>query len=254
MTKPVMEGAEPLSADGGAAGALVLHGFTGSPHEMRGIAEQLADAGLNVELPLLPGHGTSVKDLVPVRWSDWVEATEAAYLELATRTQRVAVVGLSMGGGLACRLAANHPEIAGLTLINPFVQPPDDAIRQGAFDLLEAGTEIIEGDGTDIADPDAMVVHYDGAALPAALSLFDGVGEVSSGLPDIRCPVLLFSSRNDHVVPASHGDLIEGSVVGPCERVWCERSFHVAPLDYDRDEIEARTVAFVTSVTSEVDA
>ena len=62
--------------------------------------------------------------------------------------------------------------------------------------------------------------------------------------------MLLLSSRQDHVVAPTSGDLVEASVSGPCERVWLERSYHVATLDYDRDEVEARTVSFVTAVTA----
>ena len=60
--------------------------------------------------------------------------------------------------------------------------------------------------------------------------------------------MLLLSSRQDHVVPPANGDLVVASVAGPVERVWLERSYHVASLDYDRDEMEARTVGFVRSV------
>ena len=57
---------------------LVLHGFTGSPQSMRPLAEAMAKAGFTVELPLLPGHGTSLDDMVPTRWADWSGAAEAA--------------------------------------------------------------------------------------------------------------------------------------------------------------------------------
>ena len=65
MTAPVMEGCEPLSVDGGSTGVLVLHGFTGSPFSVRALAEAMANAGHSVEMPLLPGHGTVVEDMIP---------------------------------------------------------------------------------------------------------------------------------------------------------------------------------------------
>ncbi|HLY83237.1 MAG TPA: hypothetical protein VKQ71_09625, partial [Acidimicrobiales bacterium] len=71
MADPVLDGAEPFSARGGRAGALLLHGFTGSPWSMRPVAEALAATGFTVELPLLPGHGTSVDDLAETGWEDW---------------------------------------------------------------------------------------------------------------------------------------------------------------------------------------
>lgn len=245
-----MSGAEPFSATGGPDGALVLHGFTGSPGSMRGVAEKLADAGLTVELPLLPGHGTTVDDLVPCRWDDWTAAAEEAYQGLAARCGRVAVVGLSMGGTLTCWLAEGHPEISGVALVNPFVEPPADELRSAVRELLDSGTPVAPSIGSDIAQPGAVELGYDGTPLAALLSLFEGVEDVAVKLPDISCPVLLLSSREDHVVPPSNGDLLAATVSGPCERVWLERSYHVATMDYDRDEVESRTASFVAAVTA----
>src|ERR1700735_4269317 len=111
VTAPILPGAEPFSTTGDGRGALVLHGFTGNPQSMRGLALALADAGLTVELPLLPGHGTDVADMVPTRWADWAAAADAAYAELASRCESVVVVGLSMGGTLSLWLGERHPEI-----------------------------------------------------------------------------------------------------------------------------------------------
>jgi alpha-beta hydrolase superfamily lysophospholipase len=78
--RPVVPGAEPFSAPGGPHGALVVHGFTGNPSSVRGLAEALAGAGFAVELPLLPGHGTTLDDLMPTRFAHWSGAAEACYL------------------------------------------------------------------------------------------------------------------------------------------------------------------------------
>lgn len=254
MTAPVLPGAEPFEATGGPEGALVLHGFTGSPFSMRGIAEKLADAGLTVELPRLPGHGTSVADLLTTGWGDWSAAADHAYLDLAARCSRVAVVGLSMGGTLACWLAERHPEIVGLALVNPAVEPLPDGLRAALREMLDGGTEVAPGIGSDIAKPDTDELAYDGMPVAPVLSMFDGVAAVAAALGDIRCPVLLLSSREDHVVAPSSGDLLEASAGGPVERVWLERSYHVATLDYDRDEVEDRTATFVTSMLAGADA
>ena len=72
--KEIIPGAEPWSAPGGPHGALVVHGFTGNPQSMRGLAEALHGAGYAVELPLLPGHGTSVDDMIGTGWADWSAA------------------------------------------------------------------------------------------------------------------------------------------------------------------------------------
>src|SRR5436309_9351601 len=91
---PVLPGAEPFSAPGGPHGVLVLHGFTGCPQSMRGLAEAFAGAGFAVELPRLPGHGTSLDDMLGTGWSDWSGHAEATYSDLAARCDKVVVAGL----------------------------------------------------------------------------------------------------------------------------------------------------------------
>jgi carboxylesterase len=116
--------------------------------------------------------------------------------------------------------------------------------------ILNSGTDVAPGVGSDIAKEGSTELAYLGSPIAAALSLFDAIDEVATGLDRITCPVLLLSSRNDHVVPSSSGDLLVAQVSGPIERVWLERSYHVATLDYDAELIVARTVEFVRDVLS----
>jgi carboxylesterase len=227
---------------------LVLHGFTGNPSSMRPVAHALAQAGWAVELPLLPGHGTVVEDMVPTRWSDWSRAAEAAYHRLAARCQGVAVVGLSMGGTLACWLAEHHQEVLGLVVVNPFVDPPAESFRDILRGLLQSGVEVTPGIGSDIAKTDVHELSYDSAPVAALLSLLEGVDDVAESLARLTCPVLLLSSRNDHVVPPESGDVLCRRAAGPVERLWLERSYHTATLDYDADVVVARTLEFVLGV------
>ncbi len=250
MTAPVLPGAEPYSASGDARGALVLHGFTGNPQSMRGLALALADAGLTVEMPLLPGHGTDVSDMVPTRWEDWSGAAAAAYLDLAARCDAVVVVGLSMGGTLAVWLAEHHPEIAALALVNPMVAPPDADSVAFVQAMVENGDELAPGVGSDIAKEGSVESAYPELPLRAAVSLFSAAAEVGSGLESVTCPVLVFTSTQDHVVDPKSSALLVERAKGPVEQVVLDRSYHVATLDYDKDEIEARTVEFVTGVLS----
>ncbi len=248
MTTPIIPGAEPWSSVGGSHGVLVLHGFTGNPQSMRPLAEAVAAAGFTVDLPLLPGHGTAVEDMLATRWEDWSGAADAAYRALAGRCDKVAVTGLSMGGTLACWLAQHHREVAGLAVINPLVDPPAEEYRELIRGLLADGAEVVDGIGSDIAMEGASEAAYAGSPLAAALSLFEGVDTVASRLGDVRCPALLLSSRVDHVVPVESGDLFAASVAGPVDRVYLERSFHVATLDWDAPLIEERVVAFAGEV------
>ena len=246
----VLPGAEPFSAAGGPHGALVVHGFTGCPQSMRGLAEAFAAAGFTVELPRLPGHGTSVEDMCAYSWADWSAAAEAAYQDLAGRCDRVVVTGLSMGGTLTLWLAANHPEIAGIVVVNGAAEPPAESFRDMLREMQAQGHTVMPGVGNDVADPDGKELAYDMAPIAGLLSLMETMDELAPRLGDIACPVLVANSPQDHVVPPSSSDLIASSVSGPVERLTLARSYHVATLDYDRHELERAAVDFARKVTS----
>ena len=169
----------------------MLHGFTGNPQSMRPLAEALADAGLTVDLPLLPGHGTDMSELIDKRWSDWSAAAADALDALEARCESVVVAGLSMGGSLACWLAEQRGEIRGLAVVNPMVEPPDQSLRDIVTGMLESGETVAPGIGSDIAKPDTSELAYPGLPLEAALSFFGGVDDLSKRISDISCPVLV---------------------------------------------------------------
>lgn len=246
----VMPGAEPYSADGGPSGALVVHGFTGTPQSMRGLAEAFARAGFAVELPLLPGHGTSVDDLATTDFADWSGAAERAYTDLAARCDRVVVAGLSMGGLLTAWLAARHPEIAGLIMINGAFAPPEPTAQEGVRQLVEQGVTRIPGPGNDVADPSQVELAYTEVPPAAYVSLFQALDALQHDLPAIRCPSLVITSDQDHVVPTGSSEHYAATVSGPVEKMRLTRSFHVATLDYEHTDIEARAVEFAKRVTS----
>jgi carboxylesterase len=246
---PVLAGAEPMSAQGGPAGALVLHGFTGNPLSMRGVAEALAGAGFAVEMPRLPGHGTHVDDMVKTGWDDWRAEAERAYVSLTARCDRVVVVGLSMGGALTLSLAVDHPEIAGIVCINTPAGVPEE-MAVVLRDLAATGAETMDSIGGDIADPDATEMSYDKTPLAALVTLADAGLELRPRLGEIACPVLIITSANDHVVPPADSDTIAETVAGPVERLVLERSYHVATVDYDKELVFSATVDFAKKVTA----
>jgi carboxylesterase len=252
----VLPGAEPWShtapdsTDGPAPGALVLHGFTGNPASMRALAEAFAAAGFHVELPRLPGHGTTVEDMQATGWADWTAEVEAAYQQLATRAGKVVVAGLSMGGSLTLWTALQHPEVAGLVLVNPATMPQGGDVLAMFDDMLAAGTEIIPGIASDIADPDSHEMAYDRVPVRALKDFMQsGLAPLASRYGELTMPLLLFTSRQDHVVEPSQSEHLAANYGGPVDHRWLERSYHVATQDFDRDVINVQSVAFATTVT-----
>jgi carboxylesterase len=248
----ILPGAEPMSVEGGPTGALVVHGFTGTPQSMRGLAVAFAEAGFTVEMPLLPGHGTSLDHMLTTGWADWTAAAEAAYHDLAARCEKVVVAGLSMGGTLTLWLASRRPEIAGIVLVNPAAPPPGSSAEmlEGLRALADAGIAIMDAIGSDIALEGVTELAYEQTPVKPLIDLFSHAEELAGRLDSVTCPVLLMNSPEDHVVSPEHSEHVAASVAGPVERIILERSYHVATLDHDRELIEVRAVEFATRVAS----
>lgn len=130
-----------------APAVLIAHGFTGSQHELRGLAEYLEERGVEVRLPLLPGHGTTPDDLRRYGPDDWLATLRDEYGALRERTDRVALVGLSLGGSLALKLAS-QVQPASLVVIGAPVRLHYHTAIKAALPLLRLAV------GPDMVKPD----------------------------------------------------------------------------------------------------
>jgi carboxylesterase len=217
---------------------LVLHGFSASPRSMRPWAEHLAAHGFRVDLPRLPGHGTTWRELNVTGWQDWYAGAERALLDLADATGRpVGVGGLSMGGALALRLAQQHPDVVrGLVLVNPVISIVDPRVR--VLRLLRLLTPSLRGIAGDVAKPGADEGGYDRTPLHALYSLSQLWAMVRADLGRVTTPMLVYRSRQDHVAdPSSVALLRERTASRDRVFVVLERSYHVATLDHDAQTI-----------------
>ncbi|MCA1823003.1 MAG: alpha/beta fold hydrolase [Frankia sp.] len=242
---PVRAGAEPYHHDGGAVGALLVHGFTGSPAALRPWAEQLAAAGLTVRVPRLPGHGTTWQEMNLTRWQDWYGEIERAFDELIRRCERVFVMGLSMGGALSLRIAeCKGDEVAGLVLVNPSVLPVSRLVK--VLPVLKFVVKSIKAISNDIKRPDADEVAYDRTPLVAAASLADLWRVVTPELARVNQPLLVYRSATDHVLTGRDVEALLAAVSSTdVQEVVLHDSYHVATLDNDRQQIYDGSLAFV---------
>ena len=245
----VMPGAEPFTADGGPVGVLFVHGFTGSPSSLRAMAHAAADSGYSVDLPRLPGHGTSADDLRPTTWNDWTSAVLDAHDALAARTERVAVVALSAGCGWSCQLMSERPDVARAMFVNPLVRPFPDDLMQQIHDALEAGIDAAPGDGPDIAKPGVEEVSYPDTPLQPVLALQQGLHALQPLLTRVTAPMLLATSAVDNVIDRTNSDHLAAQVRGPIRRIDLERSLHVATQDHDQGLLIDEMLLFIKEVS-----
>jgi carboxylesterase len=244
-TVPVVPGAEAFSSEGGRVGVLLVHGFTGSPASLRPWGEYLAEQGLTVSCPRLPGHGTRWQDMNLTRWEDWYAEADRAFESLRRQVDHVFVMGLSMGGTLTLRLAEQHPgEITGLVLVNPSLLTQNPMAKLAP--ALKYVVPSTKGLSNDIKKPGQDEIAYDRVPVKAFVSLVQMWALVRADLGKVDLPILLFRSEIDHVVePASAAEL-KGKVGSKDVReVVLHDSYHVATLDNDAPAIFAGSLEFV---------
>lgn len=232
----------PLSHTGiHDVGVLVLHGFTGSPHSVRGAAEFFVQHGYSVEMPLLPGHGTSWQDMAGTVYRDWVAEADRAYWRLAQGCSRIVVFGLSMGGTLALHIAARLP-VAGLILVNPFVLDTNPLMRWAH--LLAPVVRSVPAVGNDIKRPGANEHAYARTPTASVRQLHLLGKEVRRTIPSITAPLLIFRSENDHLIGPASVAFLE-NYAQTSKTVCLSNSFHVATLDYDAPQIFSQSLEFI---------
>jgi carboxylesterase len=242
---PVQPGCEAFAFDGGKVGALMVHGFTGSPFSMRPWGEFLADNGLAVLGPRLPGHGTRWQEMNLTRWQDWYGEVERGFDTLRGRCDQVFVMGLSMGGTLALRLAEEKgDDLAGVVTVNASLL----TLRKDArlLPFIAKLVPSLKAIGDDIKKPDTTENAYDRTPLRAAASLAQLWRLVQADLGQVTQPLLVFRSTEDHVVEPASGALLMSRVGSTDVReILLDDSYHVATLDNDAPLIFAESLAFV---------
>jgi carboxylesterase len=234
------------------AGAVLVHGFTGTPYEMRLLGEHLAAHDFAVEGPALAGHGPDPeRPLRDARWPDWIASAEAALARAHTRTPsgRVAIVGLSMGGLVALEIARRHPDrvraVVGMSVALRLPPPAmrfDEIVTRISRRVRVDALSLPKIAGSDIADEEQRLQNEiaqgaSGMPLAALHSLVELGRAVEPRLHEIAQPTLLLHSRNDHTIPFACMDEIAARLAGPVETVALERSFHVLPLDVERQQV-----------------
>jgi carboxylesterase len=236
----------PFFFDGGPTGCLLIHGFSGSPPEMRLMGEYLAAKSLTVLGVRLAGHGTSPEDMARTGWRDWVASAEAGLRELEARCDRVFVAGLSMGGLITLHLAAHHP-LAGIV-----VMAAPAYIADWRFRLLPLAQYFIRwftpNIESDLTDPEAEnhISSYQVLPIRCVVSLRELLRLVRQELPHVKVPALVMQGENDHHVPADSARIIFEEL-GTTEKeiVWWPNSGHCITVDSECEAVWARAYEFI---------
>lgn len=232
----IISSAEPFFLPGGKTGCLVIHGFTGTPKEMRWFAEYLNKKGYTVLGIRLPAHATQPEDMLRVRWWDWVASVEDGLNILAGCTKDQFVMGLSMGGILSLITAAHFKVKGAVAVSTPYSLPADPRLK--FIKLLQWVMPRVSKGKSDFRNKATEKIHVDYPYYPtrSIIQLMGLFREMQDSIPRIKVPILLAQSHGDKGIPAESMDTIYRNLkTRDKTKLWVEDSGHVVIREPDRE-------------------
>jgi carboxylesterase len=228
-------------------GVLLVHGLNGSKRDMVEIEEMLLAHGLIVENILLPGHGSHVRDMLPLGWAEWSAAVRSEFYALKRRCDHVFLIGHSLGAALCLHIAALEDVAGVVSLCAPLHMRP---WLRPAVHVAKYITPLVPTLREDVWNPVARRKYtrdvYRWTPMAPVASMLKYLPYLRHELPQVKVPVLVIAAVHDHVVPVHDGYEIY-RLLGSEEKqlVILHHSYHVVMKDHDQDEVFARTLAFV---------
>ena len=238
----------PFSLEGGATGVLLLHGFGGTPREMRPLGRYLHKSNWTIDAPLLPGHGGTLDEIGQVKWQAWAQAVKDAYTHLQSRCERCVVAGFSMGSLLTLWLAENSAGLAGIALYSPALK-----VARWILNLAPLARHVVKSvnlnQESDLHNPkaEAWLGGYDRHSVSAAAELLALQRNVRHNLPKVRVPALIVYSTGDRSIHPDSGPetmrLLSRQV--PVEALVLHNSGHAIVVDQKWETVAETTRKFI---------
>ena len=247
----VVPGAEGFTLEGtDGRGLLLLHGCGDTPQTLRYLGGRLHEAGFAVHAPLLPGHGRGLRDFAAATADDYLRAARAELDRLRERSRWVGVIGLSMGGAIAARLAAEASDVRVLAMLAPYLTPPPRVTFVArTAPLWSMAVPYVGGRGGDasVHDPVARAASIAYGTFPprAVRALCATAAAGRRALPSISVPTLVVNSREDNRIPLTLQEAATAGLAGPTERHWVTGCGHVITVDYCRDVVAGLVLDFL---------
>ncbi|KQN54292.1 MULTISPECIES: carboxylesterase [unclassified Erwinia] len=256
---------------GGPVGVLLVHGLTGTPQEMRGVARAFNQAGYTVYVPQLAGHCGTPEDLVNSGWRDWYQSVITGAEALSARVDRLFIGGLSMGAVLALNYAADYPQrVSGVLVYSITLRYDGWSIpvlsRLASRWLLPFTGWLRLGRKRIFYETPPYGIRNEVLRRKIAAKMFSG-DSVAAGLPGnpwpalnemsrlsrhlrrhlyrVTSPCLILHAAEDDISHRRNAEWVRDRVSGPAELVLLANSYHMITIDNDRSEVFRRSTDFV---------
>lgn len=251
----------------GAVGVLLIHGLTGTPTELRRVAQGLADRGCTVYVPTLAGHCGDNDDLQRTRWNDWYQSALRTFVGVRQRHSQVFVGGLSMGAVMSMHMAAQHPgEIAGLLLYSTTLRydgwnMPFVAKFTHIYMMVPFGVHLCrfnEKPPYGIKNPRLRAIvekqMKQGESSNAGLLTMSGVSVrelhrliavAKRGMPYVDAPALVLHSLEDDITSRWNADYVERHLGAPVVKVLLDNCYHMITVDLEYRQVIDLSASFI---------
>ena len=250
--------AEPflLLGEANQPACLLIHGFTGTPKEMRWMGEFLHGQGYTSLGVRLAGHATHPEDMIRSTRADWIASVEDAYHTLCGLTDRIFLIGLSMGGILSLLLSTRLDVKGVVALSTPHRMPSDYPVwlMRLFSNVMPFHRKGNDKPGSGWFDKSAYEGHisYPRNPVRSAAELKLMIMEMREALRAVNVPVLLMHSKDDHyVLPDNMESIFNDLTSAPDKtKVYLTGSGHVLPRDAARRQVFQYTLEFIQKVDS----
>jgi carboxylesterase len=228
--------------------AMLVHGFTGSPYEMKYIADGIHNAlGWTVRVPRLPGHSTTTEDFLSTGWKDWLRRTYDEYLDLFPICEEVIIGGLSMGGILAVMTAVKF-NVKKILLYAPAFTTAFQRYIPMIYLLSFFRDKTLKSEDSkpfeDPIDEQLHLNYWRYNFYKQAREFFELQRRGKKVLKDFDGEALVVVSKNDRTVPIDVIDILQ-TMKGKMRKVILENSGHVVTKDIEKDKVLEETLRFL---------
>jgi carboxylesterase len=233
---------------------LLIHGFTGTPKEMRWMGEYLNEQGLTCLGIRLAGHATDPEDMIRSNWTDWTVSVEDGYSLLRGVSDNIFLVGLSMGGVLALLMSTGLENKGVVAMSTPYKLPDDPRLRhiEWISKIVAYMPKSDEEPGASWFDKEAWKGHisYPENPVRSIGELNKLLGEMRTALPKINVPVLLMHSKDDRYVLPENMEMIYADLKNTSDKtkLYITESGHVVTRDAARHQVFESALEFIQRV------
>ena len=231
--------------------AILVHGFVGSPFDLKPLAESLAKNNFKVVVPVLPGQlkksfAYDRTKYSPSFFTNWL--IEIIKTEIEKNGKKPCLVGFSMGGTISTVVASQN-SIDKLVLIAPFYSLvfADEFVQKSSRILRWIFPLVPKLKKGFINNPKGYD-NYECGSYIVSLDVYNNL-EILAGIakkvvPDISVPVLVVGSSNDEV--ASFDEIKESWKSNKKAKVLeFPDSNHIMFYDLNCDEIVSNVTEFL---------